>query len=247
MTDLYHWYHVYADGDWKPMVDEHAFALQRYGLYENLTEMFVGFVGSKANISEAKEYLVNKGLEFTVCAEKRKGWEQVTQDQIWEFSLTHDGLCLYAHTKGSANPSPVTDGWRRYMTWYNVCDWVTPRQHLLNGKRAAGCYWVDVRNRGVEFQAHPHPPYSVGYFAGTFWWTHLSELRAGDPPMTVSRFDAEHWIGKLKPTVYPHELALLGDPTRWVGDHTSKEVNWCSPDNTVSAVYLYTDTTTTKG
>ena len=58
MPNLHHFYHVYADGDWKMCLPNHVRALKQYGLYDKLTSFNVGFVGKVENIQEILDYLL---------------------------------------------------------------------------------------------------------------------------------------------------------------------------------------------
>lgn len=227
--NLYHWYHVYAAGDWVPIVDEHLWTLRTYGLYDNLEHMFIGFVGSSEQVAAAKAYIADKGIEFTACAEAAQGWEQVTQQHLWDFSQTNDGYCLYAHTKGAALPVPhLSDHWRRHMAWHTICQWRDVLQRLEDGARIAGCHWIDTPHYGIEHH-HGHVLPSLGIFGGNFWWTRLEEIRTGHEVQLENRYCAEHWIGQRNPPLQISEVAILDGPGRGVGHYHPHEIDWYKP------------------
>lgn len=229
MEDIYHWYHVYADGQWERMVDEHIFALRKYGLYDALTTLFVGFVGSPENVAKAKKHLTDNGIEFVTCAEAQYGWEQVTQAHMWEFSKDHDGACVYAHTKGASHAyDHFSTMWRMGMTWYTICKWKTASDLLKCGIRVAGPHWMPINHTGGEHH-HNHRYPASGIFAGTFWWTTLEEIRNGDTPDLDNRYCAEHWISQRNPALSMDQVVSLGGQSTYIGSYTPEAVSWYTP------------------
>jgi len=230
LENTYHWYHVYADGQWQEIVDEHIFALRKYGLYDALTTMFVGFVGSPENIAKAKQHITDSGIDFVTCAEAPYGWEQVTQTHMWEFSKDNDGYCVYTHTKGAStgNDSFATS-WRRGMEWYTVCKWSSARALLNCGIRVAGPHWILINHTGSEHH-HFHHQYSPsGIFGGTFWWTTLQEIRNGNAPELDTRFCAEHWISQRNPPLSPEQVVSLGGISTYIGSYIAEALTWYTP------------------
>jgi len=186
---IYHFYHIYADGKWLIPVLEHFRALRKSKLAKNLAQLSIGMAGSLANRQKLarflKAYCWLFRLDYEIAAEDVEGWEQVTLEQLHEFSKTHDGYVFYAHTKGAANnikPNPL---WRRLMTRYNVQQWETAVQQLKHHK-AVGCYWLLPEDLHV----------SGYYFGGNFWWAHLSLIRTLDKPSRETRHHAESWLGQ---------------------------------------------------
>ena len=188
---LFHAYHVFADGDWAAPVTEHCDALTRFGLYDELETLMVGFVGTPENITAVRKTLDVLVPKYEVCAEVPHGWEQETLTPLWEFTKTRDGLVSYAHTKGASRPDRIQRPWRRSMTYYNFVQWECPVEALQTGYLVAGCHWF---YGGLEIN-----PVSGtgGMFGGTYWWTHCELLRKNQAPGRASRFEAEHWIGQI--------------------------------------------------
>lgn len=229
MENVYHWYHIYADGNWEEMVKEHIFALRKFGLYDALTTLFVGFVGSPERVVEAQHYLESNRIEFVTCATAASGWEQATQAHMWEFSQTNDGYCAYAHTKGaSRGHDQLATLWRKGMTWHTFCRWETALNLLNCGIRVAGPHWMPLSHTGAEHQ-HSHRYTPLGIFAGTFWWTTLKEIRTGDTPDLENRYCAEHWISQRNPPLELDELVCLGNPSDSIGCYQNDAITWYEP------------------
>jgi hypothetical protein len=181
---IYHFYHVYADGKWKDPVTEHIDALTKYGLYDSLDKMFIGFVGHYDNISEVKQYLKSK-IDYEIIEEQTTGWEQVTLEHLKNYSEKNLNDCIiYAHTKSSSDPSSINISWRKSMTYYNIVKWKECLNNL-NNVDTVGCHWVS--NMGIN-----------GIWGGNYWWAtcrYVSKL----PLLEYNnRHDAEEWIGSIK-------------------------------------------------
>jgi len=117
---LYHFYHIYADGQWQIPVSQHIAALKKWDLINNLAVFKVGIVGTPENRTQVIQYLINERINFDVITQQDNGWEQVTQIPLHTFALENDGYVLYAHSKGAANPEQPNQSWRKSMTYYNV-------------------------------------------------------------------------------------------------------------------------------
>lgn len=175
-VQISHFYHIYADGQWYEPVSEHINAIQKYGLSENLTNFFVGFVGSKENISNVKDFLSNK-IKYSIVDEQPEGWEQVTMEHLRNYIQENDGYTFYAHTKGAHDPSQINIEWRKSMTFYNIVNW---RFALAKLKFAdtVGCHWCNN-----------------AFWGGTYWWAKNEYLRQLPPLKYDNRWRAEEWIG----------------------------------------------------
>lgn len=193
---LYHFYHIYSDGYWTKILFEHLNVLRRSQLLQNLDGFYIGITGSDKNRVKVEKFLKYYTLlfpfKYQIKALAHLGWEQTTQDALYEFSLENNGYVLYAHTKGASAPSNFRKRWRNKMAYYNIKMW-REAISLLANNRAVGCYWLlpkDVPN---------------GYFfAGNYWWAHLDLIRTLGKPERNSRFDAECWLGsKYSKTPFP--------------------------------------------
>lgn len=178
-----HYYHVYADGDWRDAVTEHLAALE--GLAAAVT---VGIVGSPQNRRAVRQAFEVANVETWV--EAAGGWEQVTLGALRRDLAHHDDPVLYAHTKGAAHRTRINDLWRRSMTALVVDE---QRADLLAEHDAVGCHWLTPGD-------WPNLVDSP-YFGGNFWWATAAYLRTLPPLAMTNRYDAEQWIGLGNPRV----------------------------------------------
>ncbi len=146
MLRLHHYYHVYADGNWEPIVAEHIDALQHSGLLDRLEKFNVGLVGDWRKREDVIEYIQHRIPHKTWCiaAEADEGWEQVTLDALASDMRHVYGkhvYVLYCHTKGGAYSGPHQDQWRRRMMHSNVTDWPVVIEQLTTKQwDVAGCH-----------------------------------------------------------------------------------------------------------
>lgn len=184
---IHHFYHIYADGKWKEPVSEHVRAL-KMGLYDNLNTFAIGLVGSAENRHAVIDYLNTEGLGYEVYAEALQGWEQVTQQKMWEFCQDNKGAMLYAHSKGASDPSDVNIRWRRSMTYWNVIRWKDCVDKLKEYE-TVGCHWI--------YPLLSMPEHTLGnpMYGGTFYWARCELMRTWMKPPLTHRHESEGWIG----------------------------------------------------
>lgn len=214
---IHHFYHIYADGQWREPVEEHVRALN-IGLYPNLETFAVGIVGSEENRNKVKQFL--NGYKYTLIAEADSGWEQVTQIPMWEYSQSHEGLILYAHTKGAYSPIDVNIRWRRSMTYWNVIRWRDAVEKLKT-HGAYGCHWIQPL---LSMPEHVQGNYM---FAGTFFWTHASLMRTWNKPALTHRHEAEGFIGYG----WHQSPFLVYDPTPYFPNTGPFADGWVNNEN----------------
>lgn len=199
---LYHFYHLFADGEFDVPASEHFTVLNNAGLINHLERVFVGLVGSPENRERAKELVLRICPQAEFCAESDSGWEQETLIPMWEFSQDHDGYASYGHSKGASRRDPIDTPWRRDMEFHNFVEW----RHVINildlGRYAVGAHRMKSPAANPDFGWG-------GMFAGNYWWVNMSILRQNCRPQTHSRFAAEHWIGQLS------EVLPMTDETVW--------------------------------
>lgn len=180
MGRLIHYYHCFAAGQWLRPMDEHFTALQRSGLYEVLDKpVRVGFIGNQTQIGAAKKWLADKGIEFVSVAEERSGWEQETQDKLYDEVMQSEEpfKVFYGHSKGASDPSLINQSWREDMISENIGNWKTATC-LLETYDAVGIYWIHAHN----------------FFAGTYFWANSDFIATLGYPNRDNRWGAEAWL-----------------------------------------------------
>jgi len=202
--ELRHYYHVYADGDYKDIVTEHFNALRTSGLLGALSHIHVGFVGSEENVRSAKQRVSRLTRSFSSNAAP-SGWEQETQDFLYRDAreAKRPFLALYAHTKGASDRSEINEVWRKIMTRYTVRDWRNAVASVTGHVGAAGCFWAPFDNGRLVGEGE------MPFFAGTFWWAKSEAIAEIGPPERVDRYDAERWIGKIIKLPQPYNIRCL--------------------------------------
>lgn len=190
---LKHYYHIYADGVWELPVKEHLEALQKSGLYDKLQgNFYVGIVGSEKRRRLVKDYL-DQRVEYSIVAEADKGWEQETQDKLYEDALSGEPFkVFYAHTKGASNFSIINNSWRRIMTEITVDRW-EEAVNFLDDYDAVGGLWL---SDSISTTSGGESIGKRGFFAGTFWWANSEYIATLGYPARTSRWDAESWVGE---------------------------------------------------
>jgi hypothetical protein len=199
MTNLYHFYHVYADGAWRKPLGLHLAALKHTGLLHSLSGFYVGIVGKEENREDVKEV-----IPATLIAEEDKGWEQVTLEVLHDFAAWNDGKIFYAHSKGAWNDTDLSKAWRESMTYDCIVRW-RECVNALDLSDAAGPFWL--KSNEPEHREHDY------FFAGNYWWANASYIRRLPPVKNDTRYQAEGWIGmnEAKVTVMRHGLSYWGN------------------------------------
>jgi hypothetical protein len=205
--NMYHFYHIYADGQWQRPLGDHIKALKKTELINFLEPIKFGIVGSDFNLKEVINFIESQNINYEIVNHQHYGWEQVTQNKIYEFAQDNNGLVFYAHTKASYRGDPGQHEWRETMTYYNVVRWKECID-ALNDHDTAGCFWMTPLPQMTEHSGHK------SFYAGTFWWTTLNYIRKLPAPNMEHRYRAEGWIG-LANEVKPFSFAP-GWPGNWI-------------------------------
>lgn len=182
-----HFYHVWADGQWREPLDEHLRAVRHAGLPCHLTVGIVGSVDARLRVQESAH------ADEVVYADA--GYEDVTLAALHRAATANqDSVFFYAHTKGAYHPNPLNTALRQSMTRLLVGDWADCRRYLdLDLAQAVGCHWL----RPQDYPGIVEVP----YFAGNFWWATGKYLAGLLPPASTSRYRAEAWLGEGNPEV----------------------------------------------
>lgn len=234
MSKLYHYYHVYADGDWLPIVREHINELIASGLANALQTFNVGIVGDWRKRDNVIEYLQDRqlpGMQWIITAEEDEGYEQVTLDKL-KFDVTYlydqNDIVLYAHTKGAAYGSAHQTEWRSVMQFRCVYEWKLVIEAMKLGKwDTAGCYHI------IEKLYEDDVPVFAGVHGGSEVQKLLLELSGGagifendhldgsepKPVRTRVHYSGNYWwstvqwLRRLPTTIGPNRH----DAEMWIG------------------------------
>jgi len=215
-TKIHHFYHIYCGANcygqadtWKESVETHIGAIKSHGLINKLKTVHIGLVGGEQDRQNVKNFLTENNIPFTVVDEQNNGFEQVTQNHLYEFSQNNDGYVLYGHSKGSYNFTDQNRAWCKSMIYFNIIMWQEALRQLKNVD-AVGCNWHDFSNQYAAHLGGPHT--GQKWFAGTFWWSKLNRIKdIGHPPTNNSRWDAEVWIGQM-PNITTYDFNSADGP-----------------------------------
>ena len=203
---LWHFYHAYAQENkediWLPIVEEHVNALRSSGIASKLNKTYIGVVGSESSAEKISKIFRAKGIDNEICAIKSSGWEQITLNKLYEFSLKNDGYVLYTHTKGAGYPDGGRDYHRRVMNEHLIGRWSKNVDLLSSGFCAAGVFFLpgspeNFYEGGVIKELDPNVKRYRGFFAGNFWWCNLEFIKKMGYPSMENRIKAEGWMNNL--------------------------------------------------
>lgn len=181
---LWHWYHIYADGQWTEPVAEHMAALQSSGLLDELSGIYLGVVGTDENRAAAVQAVKDVAPDAQVEVEAPFAWEQISLSRLRRIANRTEGYYLYAHTKSAFNTTPLNINWRKSMEFYNVIKWRDAIGFLADVS-TVGCHWCQDK-----------------FWGGNYWWAKSSYLRGLPEPKMINRWNAEEWIGTNEPTIH---------------------------------------------
>lgn len=181
---IQHFYHLYADGEWEQPLAEHMEALATIPQRMQVTIGIVGSIENRAKVL-AKTPSSWWPVHWT------EGFEQQTLELIYLNAWSFTGPVLYAHSKGAAYPTPVSDMWRGCMTRHLINDSSKVLAHLDAGADTVGVHWLTP-------EAYPDSV-QIPYYGGNFWWSTAEHLRRLPPPSNETRYHAEAWLGTVRP------------------------------------------------
>jgi hypothetical protein len=178
-----HLYHIWADGLWQGVVEEHISALKNSKLLEKIDFFYVGIVGEEKNRLDVKNFLNNKNVNFIIINECETGFEQETLNAA--LGKKFEGLLFYAHTKGAFRTSNFENVWRGYLNQYLIFDWKSCFD-LLSKYSMVGCEYVIYKDKKeVVYDTNIYHDHGVYY--SNFWWTHGEYLENIDQLLTDNR------------------------------------------------------------
>lgn len=182
------YFHIYADGHWALPVHQYFQALKESKL-SDAAIVNIGLIGSKENREHVLNYIDSKfQVQYKVVVEKPTGWEQETLRILHADSKTLPPFrAFYAHTKGSAFPTPINNSWREDMIFHNIGKW-RKASSLLDQYDIVGIYWMEY----------------LKFFAGNYFWTNSTFLADLPECGMENRHLAESWVrsGQATPKIY---------------------------------------------
>jgi hypothetical protein len=185
---FYLFFHIYADGNF--IIESLNDFIPVFKKIKPI-KLFIGIVGNQDNRTKIKNILNSENIIYEICDEQENGWEQVTINKIYEFSLNNDSKFFYCHTKGSGNFDEINIYWRRAMLQYNLED-ISNILNLLNVYQAVGCY-LKIKWQCLCQKNH----IDHTFFGGNFWWSSLAIIRELGLPEMDHRHCAEHYLGEI--------------------------------------------------
>lgn len=190
-------YHASLMGDRYDEIISTCFRkMKSCGLYDAADSITMGVLGDgEIELEKSGEY--EKVKIVRIASDFLKS-ERPTIQMLWDHAQENDGLYLYLHAKGVANPywkhiegeKQFIADWRNYMEYFNVERWKDCVSVLKSGYDCIG----------VNYREHPWK-----HFSGNFWWASSGYLRKTErpidsyPPEGPDRFYDERWIGLADP------------------------------------------------
>ncbi len=198
---------MWVDGNadlWPSILNEHIDALICSGILDCFATMYIGLVGASEQIERALKILHLRNVPFTVIAQEKEGYEQVTLSKIHGVIGQNVGFVLYCHNKGAMHTGVNADTWRRAMTFYNIYEFRECVQKMQCGYETVGIHWLTK-----ELYANVDRP----FYGGNFWWARTDYSTCLPRPKLNSRYDAENWISSHETS--DHVINACNRKTGW--------------------------------
>lgn len=196
---FFHFYYSEMDGiiiRWIQILEEMFYSIKFSGLLDNTEKLYVGIVGIKEdhpNSKIIKNLFKNQNNVKLVFFGDGNLYEFPTLNLIYEKCLNEDCYIYYCHSKGASyRPNRGlkqiirVEHWRWKMILTTIINWRRCISLLEQGYKTCG-YQRDKRKK------------LKNTYAGNFFWADSSHIKSlPKPEMKKDRFDAEHWIDKMK-------------------------------------------------
>lgn len=186
---IVHFYHLYADYDWKFVFMEHIVKLRKSRLWENMDKMVIGLINpSEDDAAHIIRRIVPDGVEVEVF-ETKSGWEDFTLNKMLTFSKEVENkntILFYAHGKGvSYTDQSFQESWRDSLLFNHVIKWQQPAWYVSEGYEVAG-FWL-LKNPGDS---------GGRTFSGNWFWSKASHVETLDYLNLdeSNRLQAETWV-----------------------------------------------------
>lgn len=190
MSNVAHFYHVWADGHWEMPLQEHLVYLRYYG-YD--APLYIGNVGRSENREKVREALDGFSYEEITAS---GGHEYITLNAAHTYAQDHDGVVIYAHTKGATGINEhLMTPWRRIMLDVVIGNW-RDTDDVLADYDVFGWAWGDERIGWPTGEAG---------FLGNFWIARCDYVRTLPRCSPLRRGGNEIWLGLRHPRVLESE------------------------------------------
>lgn len=181
----YAYIHIATLNNWLELFKEIIERIISSGLYNHLTQIRLGFLGSDSDLARINEYIADKPK----CAIRSRGtdlnaYERITLHALREDAVNEDFYALYVHTKG------VT----KYGTKFYgpVKDWVDLMHHFTifrHNDTFNAFENPNIVTTGCKYLRKPEHHYS-----GNIWWAKSSYIRTLSYRIGPKYLDPEMWI-----------------------------------------------------
>lgn len=183
--------HAVTLGNWRLIISDMLFSLERHGLYEVAHSITVCAAGTTSQIDELRELCSSFGTRFDrvkvlqTSNSTTNYWEFLTINYVQTLASqleakNQPGHVLYLHTKGlyEHNGDFVSKWfWRKWMEDFVIKRHREARALLSFGYDTVGC-------NAVNLYIAPHEemkvnPLHAWHYSGNFWWAttgHLASL-----------------------------------------------------------------------
>ena len=181
----YAYIHIATLNNWFELFQEIIERIISSGLYDNLKQIRLGFLGSDQNLERVQNYIADKQkCVVHVRGTDLKAYERITLHALRADAVNEDFYALYLHTKG------VT----KYGTVYYgpVKDWVDCMHHFTITRYQDTFKIFDtssINATGCIYKRKPKHHYS-----GNIWWAKSSYIRTISNHIGSAYLDPEMWI-----------------------------------------------------
>ena len=184
-TKKYVYIHVADINNWFELLEEIIRKIENSGLYDAVSEIRIGYLGSQSNLDKLRNYMSTRSkVKIRAFAASSSIYERITLGALHEDSQNEDFYALYLHVKG------VT----KYGTplYENVIRWVDYMHYFLIDKHQSCVSFLAQKNIdtvGVNMQSAPELHYS-----GNMWWVKSTYLRSLPAKIGPAYLDPEMWV-----------------------------------------------------
>lgn len=200
---IYAFYHIYADNNWRDIVQEQVNNLIDSGLYTIIKKIYVSLICTSDDDYKFAARKLGEKAEFIHISTNPKEYEFPALEYLKTKAENEEFYSLYFHTKGSGNSNKtlkwykpavnslkelieISSAWRQFMAYWNFYRYRLAIS-VLQDNKWGGVYGANYQI--VENNKH--------FYAGNFWWATSAFIRTRAQFSTIDkswRFNAETWL-----------------------------------------------------